>query len=326
MVLHPLAGGLLLFVALAQPDFLASGPGPSERGLYLSPIEYQHRLDGPAGGPSSLWYLTQWSGASPLNASAALPGGGPCPPSPAFTTLWHVCTAAAAAAPTCACMQRRAADGALALLTLQDGASLPCGAEYDLFLAPTDGAYANAPPNVRPLPLAAARAFTCNFTVELLAWRAAARCGPQGSCGPSGRLDYGYITLGVVLSNAAQAQTIFYQVILGDTRGAPTCPGNDPCAPWGDWYGGLPTVGFSESIGRLAGSQGGCLAPGAPEARFSLPLLGRLLQAVAEGAARFPGLNASAAAWTVTGLYLGTGMEGSTSAAVRISSVAVATA
>jgi hypothetical protein len=157
------------------------------------------------------------------------------------------------------------------------------------------------------------------FSLELQVLSAAPRCGPRLSCGPSGRLDYGYVTLGIVLSAAASGSpgTIFYQMVFADTRQAPACPAQDPCRPYSFWYGSAPTVGISESVASVF-DPALCLRPGDPAQALDLALYPRLAYAVREGAARYPTLNASLSAWQITGIYLGSGMEGSTTTQLRL--------
>lgn len=193
--------------------------------MYISPIVYNHTLDGPAFSSPAAWYVTQWDGTQEMNASGAIAGAGPCPTTEQWTPMWHL---QAAGALVCMLFSECSADGAASgdgrpacvgsglhtVLVRGDGAAaaLPCGAEYDLFVSPNDAAYSNAPVNIEPVGLAAVSGLNASFTLQLDEFSTTPRCGPAGSCGPSGQLDYGYVTLGVVLSNLAAGQTVFYQV------------------------------------------------------------------------------------------------------------------
>lgn len=308
--------------ALGWRSLLLHGSGPSERGLWLSPLHYNHVLDGPAWSSPSYWYLTQWSAAQQLNASDAVAGPGPCPASTAWVTLWH-----AAAAGQLVCMQADAAtQSRFAVLVRQDGSQggLACGEEVDAFVAPTDGAYANAPQNINAsTPLASLAALNVTATLELLSLAPTPRCGPAGSCGPSGKLDYAYVTLGIVLS--APGETIFYQLIFADTRGPPSCAANDPCGAHVDWYfDSLPTLGVSESIAHAFpdNSAGPCMRPGGPARAFVLPMLPRLTWAIAYAASHF-NATADLTRWSISSVYLGAGLEGSVVTELRTSNVDV---
>ena len=298
----------------AWRSLLLSGAGPSESGLWLSPEHYDHILDGPAWSAPSLFYLTQWDTPQQMNASDVMAGAGPCSSDNEYSTLWHVVGAGGYA-----CMQIDASSGAHALLVRQDGAALPCGSEFDSFLAPTDKAYSNAPLNIVPnTTLGDIHGMRANFSLSLLDFGTTPRCGPAGSCGPSGHLDYGYVTLGVVLS--AGTSTIFYQVILADTRGPPSCPGNDPCGKFSFWYGSAPTFGYSESV-ENAFPSATCLHAGDAQT-YSLLLYERLTYSVAQAAEQF-GTNSSLSAWEITGVYLGPGMEGSTTTLIRMHGLSI---
>ena len=321
--------GVSLCAVTSTPwrPFLASPPGPSEDGIFLSPVVYDHTLDGPAfSGNSSWFYLTQWSNTHQLNASAAQPGpapGGLCHESADATTLYHIQTDGALA-----CMQE-GTNGKRSLLVRQDGgaANISCGAEFDMFIAPTDKAYSNIaqmniPGNVS---MGSISTFVLNFTLDLLEWSTIPRCGAAGSCGPSGQLDYGYMVLGVVMD--AGPQTIYYQVILADTRGAPSCPSEDPCTPVIFWFETtLPTLGISESIahGYPNVPSSSCMKPGAGPTHYSLDTLyDRLIWSILTSASNY-GSNPNPSAWFVTGFYIGSGIEGSTTSAYRISDINVA--
>lgn len=304
---------VLLGGAVAAPRSLLSTPGgPSEAGLYLAPVHYNHTLDGPAFSAPSSWYLAQWSGTQQLNASNAVAGDGPC--AAYGGAVWH-----ARAAGLLVCMQARTPGGRHELLVAQNGsaAALPCGAEYDGFLAPTDKAYDNAPQNINSsTPVSAMRDLVASFDIELVEAATWPRCGPVGSCGPSGHLDYGYVVLGVVLSSLSE--TIFYQAILYDTRAPPSCGAQDPCRPFLDWFGTTEPYGVSESIANsFTPAQGSCLQPGVPQS-MALPLAARLLYAIAYANATY-GTRGDPALWHITGIYLGAGLEGSAMITLRSS-------
>ena len=152
------------------------------------------------------------------------------------------------------------------------------------------------------------------FTLAFLSASVTPRCGTLNQCGPSGHVDYAYITLGIVLS--AGDETIFYQVILADTRNRVACPANDPCEAFEYWFEDtLPTLGYSESIANSFDVS--CLQPGTQQS-YLLPILPRLKYAVAYAAEHF-GSTADLASWYITGVYLGPGMEGSAVVSVRMS-------
>lgn len=85
-------------------------------------------------------------------------------------------------------------------------------------------------------------------------------------------------------------------------------------------YGTWPTFGVSESIAN-AFDPSLCLKAGDARA-YGLPLYARLAWAIATAAEKF-GVNGSVAAWSVGGVYLGPGMEGSTIVQFRSSGIDV---
>ncbi len=249
--------------------------------------------------------------------------------------------------------------------------ALPCGAEFDTFLAPTDGEYNNALPGPNLIPQSAGApslgdmaSLTVSFTARLTSWGVVApRCGAAGSCGPSGKLEYGYAVMGIVLSNptpnatgtarargglgpaateqlsssaapssqhspaaaAAAAplppETLFYQLILADTRAAsPNCAANDPCTTnFSYWFfPALPTLGVSDAASYMGVP---CLRPDAPApTSYDLPLLPRIAGLIRDGAERY-GADPDLSHWYVTGLYVGTGLEGSARAGIVVEGV-----
>lgn len=309
----------LLAPAGAQLASILRDPsGPAEPALWFSPVAYSHALDGPAFGAASGWYVTQWSALQQLNASDAVAGAGPCPDDAGWSTVWH-----AAAAGQLICLQRAAGGGGLGYFVAQDGSAvapgggvLPCGAEFDSFLSPTDRAYANVPAlNLNTsASLGDWAELVVRFSAELTALATTPRCGSAGSCGPSGHLDYGYVTLGLVLGAlpgaSGSASTLFYQADLADTRGVPSCPANDPCTTaFAGWFEtGPATLGFGASAAALGIP---CLRPGAGPVAYELPVLAWLNATLADAAARF-GADGDPAHWRLVGLYLGPGLEGST--------------
>lgn len=303
--------------------------------------------------PPAYWYAAQWDNPLPVTANATVVPG-PSPGTCAVdagrgeTVAWRIDNGALR---VCTCSTSPAGDaisgsstggpggsgsGGVAVEVAADGSGsggapeVACGSEFDAFLSPNDGSYtpSGVPDNLIPLAagapsLAGMSSLTLNFTAQLTDWEVvAARCGPVGSCGPSGHLDYGYATASLVLHNAVapppqQQQTLFFQVILADTRAAyAPCAGNDPCTTnSSDWFfDALPTLGVSVSTLALGVA---CLRPNAPAATaYSLPLLPRLADYLAQAAARF-GADGDLSHWGVSGLYVGVGLEGSVRAGLK---------
>lgn len=293
--------------------------GPS---LYISPVTYSHQLLGPwceniTDCIPSYFYVTQWDSTSPLNVSAIVSGDSStyCPNNDGlYRTLWYVRDANVVF-----CMQEYVENATYALWVSQCGISLKCGNEMDNFLAPTDRAYNNTPVlNMNgSLSMISVHNLTAFFTLDLVSFSSTPRCGSPQQCGPSGTVDYGYITLGVVLSN--KDQTIFYQVIFADTRGPPSCPNNDPCSPFSYWFfTTLPTLGFSESVSNIGNPNCSCYTPGKGAKACVLLIMPRLQYVINTAAEQF-GSDPTLADWFITGVYLGPGMEGSAESSLRLS-------
>lgn len=311
---------------LASVVSLLAAPGPQTAALYVAPVVFNGSLLGPVNGGNgepAAWFVTQWDSVAALPTVAVAGANASVCATPPDATLWWD------ASPTAAvCMASAdAPGGALSVSMAEDGAvgGLACGSEFDTFVCPTNPIYAGVVPNLLidrvNGTLANFSSLTLAFTMRIAAAATAARCGAYPQCGPSGKVDYGYGVAAVALSNAAARQTLFYQVILWDTR-IIDCPAASPCVPFANFFfTTLPTLGVSESIAALPGAPP-CLQPGAPPTAFSLDIYPRLTRYLAQAAAEY-GADGDAAHWVVGDLYIGTGLEGSTTVASEVSGVAL---
>lgn len=310
---------------------LLQSSGPAETALWLAPKKYNHTLLGPlstGSDASPWWYIAQWSNVDPFVDPTVVPGLNGCSLQPVGAGVgnYHIASSTMRVCASNVTVAAQPPASAAAIELAQNGAAnpVPCGVEFDAFLAPTDDAYDNAPRNFDVfVPLANVSAVTVSFTVSLPHSAITARCGvaPQCSASP----DYAYATLGLVLDNAVAKQTNFYQVILYDSR-AGECPQNDPCKPFSLWYfQTLPTLGVSDSIALVTGDAAACLQPGAPPVSFQLSMLPILQQRVAFAAAHF-GADANLSNWAVHGLYIGTGLQGSAVTTFTVANVSLTVA
>lgn len=246
-------------------------PGPTSSSLWISPVSYNHTLLGPVDGTAdqTSFYVAQWDNVVELDPQNAVEGAGTvCPEVGGLSTAWHIAT------PSAVLCAQTFPDGTPAAYMAMDGhaagSTLPCGSELDLFLSPTDGAYNAAQPPARvaanvntSVPLSAMLAgsgLVASFQWQTLNATVTPRCGAPGSCGPSGQVDYAYLTLGLVLGytpppgSGAVPQTMFYQVIFYDTRGDPAAGGGagscgGPCTPYSNWFEQpAPVVGVSDAV------------------------------------------------------------------------------
>jgi hypothetical protein len=299
-------------------------PGPAAADVWLAPAVYNHSLLGPIGGPAgdALWYAVQWSNPFPItNTTPALDAGACVGSGVPGAVAWNVDNEQSLRL----CMFTPSSGAGYAIELAQNGTATPCGQEYDAFVSPTDGDYANAAPNILPTaaatPLAAMSALQLSFSATLTGVTVRDRCGRSPQCGPSPTVDYGYAVAALVMSNAAAGQTLFYQVILADTR-AGQCAGLDPCLPYSNWFfTAAPQFGVSESIGAFEGGQ--CLNASTPAAQYNLQLAQPLTAALAYAAQTY-GADGNASAWHVTGAYVGTGSQGSVTSVFQVWDVALA--
>lgn len=116
--------------------------------------------------------------------------------------------------------------------------------------------------------------------------------------------------------NEVAGQTLFYQVLLADTRDPELCPDVQPCLPVpatsASWFNTeVTSLGYNQCIGSFdAATEGACLRPGSSAAQhFSLPLLDRVVSAIADAAEHY-GADGELSRWGVTGLYVGPGIQG----------------
>ena len=305
---------------------LLAEPGPATTALYVSPVAFNGSLEGPVAANHSVpaaWFVTQWSNpeALGLDATAGDNPGVCATPSGAGTAWWDATSSVAvcmAAAP--------ASGGGVSMAESGVGDDLACGQELDTFLCPNNPIYTNVAPN---LLIDRVDGTLANMTALTLAWnmtlaygKTAARCGSYPQCGSSGHVDYGYGVAAVTLSNAPARQTLFYQIILWDTRTV-DCPAASPCVPFTSWFfTSLPTLGVSDSIAALPGAPP-CLPTGAATATsFNLELYSRLTHYVGVAASQY-GADGDLAHWVVGDLYIGTGLEGSATVTSAVAGVAL---
>lgn len=315
---------------------LLQSPGPVEpASLYISPLDYNHTLFGPAynsrtypSPPTSYFYATQWSNPNPLVTSTVITNSiGPCSPNAGQSVDWYIDNGAMR---ICAMLNSDSPNVVYELGANGNGSAtsnpVKCGDEFDAFLAPNDSAYNNVSINlVEPADgapnIGNMTSLTVHYDAKLLEWNVIPRCGVPGSCGPSGKLDYAYAVLGIVISNEITDQTLFYQIILADTRAnSPSCTNNDPCVtPFSYWFfDTLPTLGVSDSTLFMNLP---CLHPQAATFNnYTIPIYSRIVTLLEEGATKY-GSDPILYHWYITGLYIGVGLEGSARAGIQIQNV-----
>ena len=320
----------------AVPKSFLLHPGPIQpASLYISPLNYSHTLIGPAYNsqnptpPNGYYYATQWSNPNPLvNSTVQINSPGPCSLATSHESVdWFIDNGAIR---ICAIINDQNQNIIYELGANGNGGNISnpvsCGEEFDAFLAPNDKAYNNIPINLLEPGKGAPNignmsSLIVQYDAKLLEWNIISRCGPLGSCGPSGKLDYAYAVLGIVISNEITDQTLFYQIILADTRASsPNCKNNDPCVtPFSYWFfDTLPTLGVSDStlVMNLP-----CLQPeGQNFTNYNIPIFDRIITLLNEGASKY-GSDPLLYHWYITGLYIGIGLEGSAQAGIQIQNI-----
>jgi len=355
---HTLAVAVLLVAAAragATTTSLFSSPGPGGSGMYVAPVKFNHTLIGPVGaGPAPLassWYAAQWN--NPSSLAFAAPRRSPtasCPATVGGRQLdWAVATPSAEL-----CSYNGTAGQGWRIA--QNGAAVRCSDEFDLFLSPVGANYPNASQGMRPSPaLTSMGGLRVTGSVRLATGSVTDRCGASPQCGPGGKVDYGYAVLGIVCGtgSASQAaasvfpasdrpstgtggpasppgapvkapaggpQTLFYQVLLADTRQGSNCPGGggSACAARPrSWYFSKNPYGANDAIGSFGQP---CLAPGAAAATgYDFDVLPLLRAAVRAGPDAAPGFDRDPSHWAVHGVYLGVGLQGSAAMTLDVS-------
>lgn len=284
-------------VAAGPLDYLLDGVAPPPA-FYLAPVIHTGRLYGPVGSPGAEanWLIAQWNIPTPLPARST----------PTMTG-WEVGNEHARVR---VALRPRLAP---AVTLAQNGAAIPCGTEFDLFIAPIDAitypGYPEgllAPNSPASPPIAALRSLWLEFTaaqrLEVVNRR----------CQPSGRHDYGYATVAVIVSNHRAGQVLYYQILLRDTR--PELLGN-ACrygsVPW--WWSGPKQWGINDTLAVFGAP---CLQPDGRAQTFRLDILDRLQRHLQEAPGPFAH---DPSEWRVTGLYAGTGVEGSARMEITVS-------
>lgn len=318
--------------------------GTEYHSLYVSPVVYNHTLIGPFNTydqkSTGHFSIAQWMNPEPfVGTSTITPPNPACnissASSPDFASqpIWSIETGSLR---VCALNSLVKSNRLLVQLAQNGGNSLKCGNEFDLFLSPNSfGTYPvnnnRANDNQNKVTLDQIKSIDFSFGVDLVYSAVKRRCsaGGQRNCGPSGAVDYGYITLGIPFSNPTAKQTIFYQILLFDTRSANTSPSCgssfDTCSPTsgneGNWYfASLPTLGVNFNIGTFLinnnnQEQPPCLQQGTRSVWYNsstfdqVVFLNTLRKSVADAASKF-GADGELSHWEIQGWYLGSGMQG----------------
>ena len=295
--------------------------------LYFGPVVYNESLFGPYGTSSaatSAWEISQWLNPFPfLGGPTAIVPPNPSCSSEGLAGVWSIENPSMRVCLSTAKTSTRIWKAGESVIQLaQDGTHLECGNEFDLFLSPIDAAYPRYRQNVERRSLAELESLQLNVSFELVYTATSQRCEKSPKqCGPSGEVDYSYITIGIPLSNNYTDQTIFYQINMFDTRSS-FCPTIDPCTPTGPyWYfTTLPQLGVNYNIADFAGQR--CLLQAGDVSRVSIgkDLLDTLKHSVAFANQTF-GSDGNMSHWFTGSLYVGSGMQGNADITTNIGGI-----
>jgi hypothetical protein len=275
----------LLALANAEATILVTGP---ESAVYVAPTVYNGSFSNVLGDESVFtptWYIAQWSNPEPLTHDVlALPG-----------TDW-----VAANATTRVRFYHATNSGAKILEHTyelsQTGVAptfpLTCGTEYDLFLSPSSGNIYSSPSGAPSAsrfaqsgPIGGLSTLTMRFGLDIASENSKRTCA----------VNYvGY--LAAVTLNSSSGLSMFYQVILRDSRG--DLFNNSSCT-------GYPVNGvycYSASVEYITGQS--MQSPSSGRVAYDFNILHQLTQAISLTS------DPNASHWFVTGLYLGQIMQG----------------
>ena len=302
----------------------STGPPEDTEDLWLAPTTYNGTLFGPMGRRPSTsnpaWFIAQWSNPIPLDPEGAIFD---CPQASCPCTSldnpvsWYISNQNSRV-----CLHNGTSSHSRPIVELYSTGStnLLCGTEKDLFLSPVGGIYGRYPQagpgsSGNPPTLADLTCLKLSFNSSLVYSNVTSRCG---TCGSS--LDYSYATAGVTLTNSRLGpQTLFYQILLWDSRYNQTSCLENPCQPKGNrfYFTTFPTYGVNFNIGYFNAS---CLMPQSPPVwtYYTLDLLPSMLIAI--NTSKY-GIDGNASHWTVGGMYIGVGLQGDAALTLLLSDI-----
>jgi len=284
--------GITLLALLAANKAVADqvhfvAPGPSQNSLWLAPATYNGSLLGPVGlvNDQGTWHIAQWG----------IPASLPTIPT-AFDSYksWQLVNGHASVVRYDTPTSKRVELG-------QSGFAVPCSTEFDLFLEPNSLVYAGYPQGI---PSQAQTPMLSQITSLVLSLSAGIdEESTVTRCANTAGVDYAYYNASIILYNATSLQTLYYQIILRDTRAGYA---SNACTTDTLWFFTVaPDFGVSDTAPVLGAS---CLAPLAGQKAYRFEIASRLKSLIQEGPA---GLDRNTEAWKVTGVYVGSGLQGS---------------
>jgi len=165
-------------------------------------------------------------------------------------------------------------------------------------------------------PLSKFSTITFSFGAEMVYSQVDVRCGSNPQCSPTP--DYQYATAALTLDSLETKQTLFYQIMLYDTRQTQNCsPNENPCLQGSYWF--FPTNPYGVNF-NAANFGAPCLGPMAGRVHYNLDVLPTLMHAITSGPS---GLDANLSHWKISGMYIGTGLQGQAFSVFTVDSVSL---
>lgn len=339
-------------------NYLTANTGPTDSTAWLvhsgsSNTGCNNGTNDQAYGPLGLgsptnprWNITQWGSPCDLGTTSTNLGGG------AWSSGNGV-TAAVQYNPLTGGNQLvQLSQNGTTIKTAPSTYWIPCQnggpvTENDLFISPNNPSSMIAPAVGGPVAsnlrtagptLAQLQSVTVTLGAELTYESITPRCNQASDP------DYGYSTVGVTLTNATSSQVLFYQVLLRDSRcaGHADCPSN--LANEGDFYdhgcsggnvvfengvpNGSPATGWYYGVTETlvsAGNPLNCLTVGGGRKFYTLSVGSRIDAWIQTGIGSpqpgSPAIDRTLGNWVITGLYIGSGIQGSAVTTSRYDSI-----
>jgi hypothetical protein len=272
---------LLTFLALTAGVQAETLNDPLQGSAFIAPSVYNGSFLGLAGNcngyPSPGWHVAQWNIPQDL-----LPGCG--------RASWMIANSHA---------KVRYLGDAYVLSQNGNTTALACGKEFDLYLETNNPrSYSDSPDGfMTSKSIAALTSLRLNVT-SLVSYEAVApRCS----------VNYVGYVVAMVLTNPAAKQTLFYQIVLRDSRGG-------GYYPWGAWCGGNEAASNGTFCvdDDIRGLQGYDVDANGAAVYNSIDVLWRVRQILSSQHVKRSGvaLNSDMNGWKLQNLYFGQKLQG----------------
>ena len=137
-------------------------------------------------------------------------------------------------------------------------------------------------------------------------------------------IDYGYAVLGLIFSNYQFSQTLFYQIVLYDTRdNLIDCKtGGNTCQMLHSWYFKTNPFGLSDSLPMY---QYPCISDiNNHSLHFNTNILDKIKYSLNQSDPTMPPtVNSNITNWRLTSMYIGGGVQGQTSLTLLVNDIKI---